>query len=211
MPDPLTIAAIGAAVLNGLNSSRQAGQADELQQEALDLARRDFNSRGPAREAFLNGVLQPLPEAPDLSAVFADPSNPFAGGIAPQQIPSGLDFGNLGPRGGIPGFIPSNGGMVEPGDPTVRRTAGRPGDGSTPITDPLPPNDPNETGDPLLDKPTVGDGDLPPLRGLPPVRPPSVGGPSVQPPSLPPTRFPGVQPIEPVRLPTKRPQRGGLF
>lgn len=214
MPEPLTVAAIGGAILNAINSSRQSGQADQLQQEALDLARADFNSRGPAREAFLNGVLQPMPEAPDLSAVFADPSNPFStGGIAPPQVPSGLNFG---PRTGGGSNVPANGGIVERRDPTVRPPGGIPGgDGSTPITD---PHNFDEGFDPLgQGKPTVGDGDLPPgfgggrvTSGLPPVRPPSVGGPSVQPPALPPTRFPGVQPIEPIQLAPKRPQRGGF-
>jgi len=89
------IIAGGAALYNAIQGGRQQGQANDLEQEALDLARRDYNSREPLRRGFLTNATKPIAAAPDLSGVFADPSNPFYTGGALPQVGSQLDFSGL--------------------------------------------------------------------------------------------------------------------
>ena len=153
MPVPIAIP-IAAAAFSALSSARQQGQSNDLEREALNLARQQYADRQPLRQAFTQGALSPIADAPDLSAVFADPSNPFYTGGALPQVGSQLDFSNIpgGPAGPPPppGTLPTPsgsyfgqdfGGMG--GDPTTRPSAFATDTGYTrpPPTTFAPPSD----------------------------------------------------------------------
>lgn len=69
---PLASGALGA-----VGSYQNGAKADDLRQKAMGYAEGDYLSRSPFREKALAQVNQPMPTAPDLSAVFADPGNPY--------------------------------------------------------------------------------------------------------------------------------------
>lgn len=154
MPDPFTIAGLVAAGYGALKSGQAQGQANELDQQAIDLALRDYSSREPLRQAFTQGILRDLPAAPDLSAAFADPSNPFSrvGSGRLPQVGSGFGDTQLmdvprwyssGPS--APGPAGPGGGGVTPGPDDVGAPGGpspsEPGnnDGLGTYTDPTNP------------------------------------------------------------------------
>lgn len=74
----LPIALGAGALLSGASSIIQGNRANKLQKRALSLEEQDWRSREPARQAALQRLLGPMPTAPDLSAGFQDPGNPFA-------------------------------------------------------------------------------------------------------------------------------------
>lgn len=106
MPDPFTIAALVTAGYNALRGGQAQGQANELDARAVELAERDYASREPLRQGFTQGVLRDLPAAPDLSAAFADPSNPFSqvGSGRLPQVGSGFSDTEFT---GVPGYVGS--------------------------------------------------------------------------------------------------------
>ena len=96
MPIPLLPIAAGVAGLGAINSARQQGKANDLSDQAIQLALQDRADRAPLRNAFIQNVTRPIASAPDLSAAFADPSNPFAGPVDLPRVGSQLDFGSPG-------------------------------------------------------------------------------------------------------------------
>lgn len=93
----------GAAALNAISGAVQGHRANQLQRRGLSLAEQDFASRAPARDAALARLLGPMPTAPDLSAGFADPGNPFAAvnRVPPPPslaTPSAAEPGQTAPR-----------------------------------------------------------------------------------------------------------------
>ena len=201
MPEPLTIAAIGGALLNAFNSSRESGRANALEQEAIDRARARDAELAPTREAFIKGSLTPIAEAPDLSAVFSDPSNPFfTGGVRLPQVASQLDFSGINP-GGVPtGVRPGASQPEGAGDPGM-------GDSNIPLPDPgldigprLPLREDEGNGGGSFGLPVrdpVGGGDD--LSRLP-----LSGGPAIQPQA--PSQL-AVRGVAPTRLPVRDPRR----
>jgi len=74
------IAKYGPLALGALGTIDAAGRyanADRLTQQQLDLLKRDWESRGPARDMAIQQVLGAMPTRPDLSAMYTSP-NPYA-------------------------------------------------------------------------------------------------------------------------------------
>lgn len=74
------IAKYGPLALGALGTIDAAGRyanADRLTQQQLDMLKRDWESRGPARDMALQQVLGAMPTRPDLSAMYTSP-NPYA-------------------------------------------------------------------------------------------------------------------------------------
>ena len=198
---PAAIAAYGA-----YQSAKEGGKADEREDRAVALAEKAYAERQPLRDSFIQGVQQPLPQAPDLGSVFADPSNPFfQGGFVPPQIPS-PSFSPPTPLGPLPGEIPRRGGMVDPGSSGntgsttgVMPDSGDAGVHSIPIRERM-----REDFDPLGGgrKPTAGDGDMP--GSLPPTAFVPFGGTDA---TIPDALRPGVDPLagRPTDLPAIQP------
>ena len=99
MPFPLVPIIAGAgAVYSAIKGGQQQGKANDLNEEAIRLAREDWESRRPLREGLTRGALTPIAEAPDLSSTFASgaSSNPFWS--APSRsahVGSQLDFSGI--------------------------------------------------------------------------------------------------------------------
>jgi hypothetical protein len=102
----------GAEILNSILSSKKQGEANQLQDKALQFAERDYASRLPLRNAFKRNALKPIAEAPNLSSIFVDAGNPFASTstAALPHVRSQLDFSGIGtgagPGGARPGTLP---------------------------------------------------------------------------------------------------------
>ncbi len=99
------IATVGGAAYSGIQGARNQGRSNELAEQALELARRDYEDRGPLREAFTRGAMTPIASAPNLSSIFeaTNSTNPFAtgGSLSRLHVPSQLNFGPVsGPTGG---------------------------------------------------------------------------------------------------------------
>lgn len=110
------IALGGIALYNAYQASKQQGQANELSDEAISLAREDFEGRAPLRSAFTQGALTPIAEAPDLSSAFASSSsNPFSTGGRPAGVGSQLDFSGALPDGLPPPIMPPSTHQPTPG------------------------------------------------------------------------------------------------
>lgn len=145
--DPITIAGLAAGAWNAINAGRQQGAANDLDQQAIDLAMREYASREPLRQAFTQGVLRDLPAAPDLTAAYADPSNPFYTG------------GSRLPEAPASGFIGDPGAVLGPGrygtDPVTQQQGRteRENDNRYP-QDPGTPGAPNYIEDPRTAGPT---------------------------------------------------------
>lgn len=73
--NPLNTIGQIAGTLQGAN---QIGQANATQQAAIDIAKADYASRDPARQAAIAAIQGPRPTAPDLSSLFVNRANPFA-------------------------------------------------------------------------------------------------------------------------------------
>lgn len=70
----------GGMVLGGLNAlqgAREGREANKLRDEALRLAREDWESRKDLRKAGMDGLMAPIPERQSLGGMFADPGNPY--------------------------------------------------------------------------------------------------------------------------------------
>lgn len=89
--DELTLAIGALPIIGGvlglgslINSIRQGNRAEDLQQEALDIQRSLFQQGAPLRRLTTDRLLAMLgqpavdPNAPDLTAAFQDPTNPFS-------------------------------------------------------------------------------------------------------------------------------------
>lgn len=74
----IEIAALINAGVNLLSSSKEGGKASALTDEAVDLARQDFDQRQPLRQAFMQGIGAPVQSAPDLRGLLTDTTNPFS-------------------------------------------------------------------------------------------------------------------------------------
>lgn len=68
---PLILGGLGA-----VQSANQYGQANDLRQQAIDMAKQDYAGRAPLRDAFTAGALKPLPQRPDLSGMLRT-TNPY--------------------------------------------------------------------------------------------------------------------------------------
>lgn len=90
---PVILGAL-AAGYSAIKGGQNQGKANELNDQALQLALADYEDRKPLRDAFTQGALTPIAQAPDLSSVFAAArsDNPFATGGAPRSahVPSQL-------------------------------------------------------------------------------------------------------------------------
>lgn len=77
---PAAISALGL-----WSSSKQQGKSNQLNQQAVDLALKDYNDKAPLRDAFTKAALADMPAAPDTSSAFAAAAtNPFYS--APTRI-----------------------------------------------------------------------------------------------------------------------------
>ncbi len=219
---PLAIAG-GAALFGAVNSGRQQGRSNELSQQAIDLALADYNSRQPLREGFTKGALSPIAQAPDLSGVFADPSNPFStGGVLPQ-VGSQLDFSNIDlGRTAQPRSGPSNellAGEVEQNVAPVGGTARpRPQGPDLGFNEGESGADVDQFGNDILipggptipglggesERPPVGEGGGDIRVAPPPVALPQIQPPQIQPPAPPVPGLPGTLPPPPVPIPGRR-------
>lgn len=91
--DPVT-----GAIVMGAGSALGSLKKDEgaaLGRNYLKLAQQQFAEREPLRAMGLSRLQMPLPERPDQSAAFADPSNPFA--VTPQAVGFGAGYSNQPP------------------------------------------------------------------------------------------------------------------
>jgi hypothetical protein len=71
---------IGTAISLGnlLFGARNASKANKLTKESVNMAKQQYKDTGPARAIALQRLRQMGQlQAPNLSATFADPSNPF--------------------------------------------------------------------------------------------------------------------------------------
>lgn len=68
---PLILGGLGA-----VQSASQYGQANNLRQQAIDMAKQDYAGRAPLRDAFTAGALKALPQRPDLSGMLRT-TNPY--------------------------------------------------------------------------------------------------------------------------------------
>lgn len=179
---PLEIAALVTAGYNAIRGGQAQGEANDLDARAVDIAERDYASREPLRQAFTQGVLRDLPAAPDLSAAFADPSNPFSQ-VGSGRLPQvGSGFGDT-QFTDVPGYVgagfqpaalpPDAAGPYErdpsTGEyPTTRTDNGVREIDNTPPGPASPPPGPNEP--PVTKDGTgvrgTGDGTLPPPGGV---------------------------------------------
>ena len=84
------LAKLGLGAAGVVSGAKQQSEASQLRREAIEGARREFESREPLREAFLSRLGQPVARE-NLGALFAEVGNPFAvapaaGGIQPQDL-----------------------------------------------------------------------------------------------------------------------------
>ena len=87
--------ALGLAAGGAVSSALKQGKANKLQDERLDITRRDIAERQPLRDEFTRRALAPLPTAPNLSRAFsATSSNPFS----PETPFSLADLPSLAPQ-----------------------------------------------------------------------------------------------------------------
>jgi hypothetical protein len=78
----------GALVGGTLSAANTQNQANEQRQGAIEGATGEWNDRAPLRAAAMQGILAlPNLQRPDLSAIFADPGNPYY--RRPQQLAAG--------------------------------------------------------------------------------------------------------------------------
>jgi hypothetical protein len=73
---PLDVAMIALAAQQGVQSAKASARAGELSDKALKLADDRWATGAPLRDKGMAGLLTPA--TPDLSATYADPTNPFA-------------------------------------------------------------------------------------------------------------------------------------
>lgn len=92
------LATVGGAVYSGVKGAQNQGRANELNDQALELARADYEDRRPLRDAFTSGALTPIAQAPDLSSMFtaARSDNPFATGGPPRSAHVPSQIGGVG-------------------------------------------------------------------------------------------------------------------
>lgn len=110
--DDLALAYGLSAGLNALSGSRDRAADRDLSEAELAFRRRQYGDRAPLRTMAMDRLREPMPERPDLTADFADPSNPF------YRAPQALGFGSLrDPGGGRP--PPSSGAPSSGGDGPV--------------------------------------------------------------------------------------------
>ena len=98
MPDPITLGILGAGALSAIFGGRNQGKSNQLNEQALELARADYEDRKPLRQAFTQGALSPIAQAPDLSSLFAAArsDNPFATGGPPRSAHVPSQIGGVG-------------------------------------------------------------------------------------------------------------------
>ena len=77
----------GAAALSALNGLFGDDASEDLQSRAIGLQERAYGDRAPFRAMSLARLEQPMPTRPDMTADFADESNPF------YRAPQPLSFG----------------------------------------------------------------------------------------------------------------------
>jgi hypothetical protein len=111
MPAWLPIIMGGSAALSALTGNRQQQGANRLQRQALQSAQRNYDERAPFR-MFARSELERANNAPDFSAIFADPGNPYSP-QARAQAPAA-------PSSMPPGGMGGGGGMEDGGDPLQR-------------------------------------------------------------------------------------------
>ena len=111
--------------LSSYQQNKQAGRGLDLAEDQFAFQRQQYDERAPLRAMGMSRLGMGLPERPDLSSGFADPSNPF------YKPPAALGFGR-GDMGGGPSVVaPQN-----PGDPVA----------PPPGTRPQPPRPPRRPG-----------------------------------------------------------------
>ena len=84
----------GAAALSALNGAFGDDASEELQKRAIALQERGYNDREPLRAMALSRLEAARPTRPDMTADFADPSNPFY--RAPQPLSFGEGYASPG-------------------------------------------------------------------------------------------------------------------
>lgn len=113
IPGPWQVpAAAVTAGIGALRGAGRAGKASRLNQQALDLAKRRYQELGPFRSQLASLAQRPLmTEREDLSALFADPGNPYARAIprsptTPVAMPPPIQPGRPVIGGGRPRGLP---------------------------------------------------------------------------------------------------------
>jgi hypothetical protein len=86
---------IGSA-LSAYGQSRSADRAADLSEAELEFLRQRYAEQEPLRAMGLARLQGPLPERPDQSGAFADPSNPFA--VSQSAIGFGKGYRNQPPN-----------------------------------------------------------------------------------------------------------------
>ena len=114
MPIPLAVIAGGAALGSALLGKRSADKATKANQDALDFDKQKWEMGAPFRErgtAMLNQEVDP--EA--LSAIFADPGNPYAANNAYRSPMRSMSAPMSAGRSAVPrGAIESTGSGLGP-------------------------------------------------------------------------------------------------
>ena len=75
--DLLHYAPLGIGAIGAYQGAQDMSKANALRERAVKLAEQDYAERAPYRMNALRQASQPLPQAPDLTSVFADRGNPF--------------------------------------------------------------------------------------------------------------------------------------
>lgn len=88
---PIAGAAVGAA-MSGIGNQNQAGK---LNKQAQGIAMGNWKDTAPLRSKALQMALAPRPQREDLSALFADPGNPYSR-VVPRPAPS-ADLSRVAP------------------------------------------------------------------------------------------------------------------
>jgi hypothetical protein len=78
----------GPMILGGLAAANRQHEADQMMQEAVRGARQDWQSRAPLRDFASSQIMSTADlQAPDVSHIFADPSNPYNRVRNPAVVP----------------------------------------------------------------------------------------------------------------------------
>lgn len=73
----------GSAIASGISGSEKGAKADKLREQQTAQAQQRFQAGAPFRQRLAELAKRPTAERPDLSALVADPGNPYAR-VAPR-------------------------------------------------------------------------------------------------------------------------------
>lgn len=76
-------AVAGSALASGIAGAEKGAKADKLRQQQMAMAQERFRAGAPFRQRLADLAARPTAQRPDLSALVADPGNPYAR-VAPR-------------------------------------------------------------------------------------------------------------------------------